>query len=73
MHDKFFVFLRCTIGDGQKVDVFLIAFLQLWLKFWDGIDKYYIVPVRKLFYFHHCCKHKDSKFFIVKTDLELEW
>jgi len=23
-----------------KVDVFLIAFLQLWLKFRDGIDKY---------------------------------
>jgi len=31
----------------------LIAFLHLWLKFWDGIDKYCIVPVRKLFYFHH--------------------
>jgi len=24
----------------QKVDVFLITFLQLWLKFRDGIDKY---------------------------------
>jgi len=23
------------------------------LKVWDGIDKYCIVPVRKLFYFHH--------------------
>jgi len=28
-----------------KVDVFLINFLQLWLKFRDGIDKYWIVPV----------------------------
>jgi len=54
MHITFFVFLRCLIGGGQKVDVFLIAFLQLWLKFRDGIDKYYIVPVRKLFYFDHC-------------------
>jgi len=26
MHNKFFVFLRCTIRGGQKVDVFLIAF-----------------------------------------------
>jgi len=40
MHNTFFVFLICTIGGGQKVDMFLIAFLQLWLKFWDGIDKY---------------------------------
>jgi len=32
----------------------LIAFLYLWLKVWEGIDKYWIVPVRKLFYFHHC-------------------
>jgi len=40
MHNTFSVFLRCTIGGGQKVDVFLIAFLQLWLKFGDGIDKY---------------------------------
>jgi len=32
----------------------LTAFLQLWLKFRAGIDKYWIVPVRKLFYFHHC-------------------
>jgi len=31
----------------------LIAFLHLWLKFCKGIDKYWIVPVRKLFYFHH--------------------
>jgi len=54
MHNTFFVFLRCTIGGRQKVDVFLIAFLQLWLKFRDRIDKYWIVPVRKLFYFHHC-------------------
>jgi len=27
--------------------------LQLWLKFRAGMDKYWIVPVRKLFYFHH--------------------
>jgi len=40
MHNAFFVFLRCTIVGGQKVDVFLIAFLQLWLKFRDGIYKY---------------------------------
>jgi len=40
MHNNFFVFLRSTIGGGKKVDVFLIAFLQLWLKFRDGIDKY---------------------------------
>jgi len=33
--------------------VLLITFLYLWLKFWEGIDKYLIVPVRKLFYFHH--------------------
>jgi len=32
----------------------LIAFLYLWLKVWEGIDKYWIVPVRKLFHFHHC-------------------
>jgi len=40
MHNTFFVFLRCTIGFGQKVDVFLIAFSLSWLKFRDGIDKY---------------------------------
>jgi len=34
----------------------LIAYLHLWLKFWKGIDKYWIVPVRKLFYFHHWVK-----------------
>jgi len=40
----------------------LIAFLQLWLKFRDGIDKYWIVPVRKLFYFRHwyCPIHNIS-------------
>jgi len=27
---------------------------HLWLKFCKGIDKHWIVPVRKLFYFHHC-------------------
>jgi len=36
----------------------MIAFLQLWLKFWDGIDKYWVVPVRQLFYFHCCCDRK---------------
>jgi len=50
----FFVLLKCTIQGGPKVNVLLIAFLHLWLKFWNGIDKYCIVPVRKLFYFHHC-------------------
>ena len=50
-----FVFSKCTIQlqGGKKVNVLLIAFLQLWLKFRDGSDKYWIVPVRKLFYFHH--------------------
>ena len=49
----FFVFKKCTIQGGLKVDVLLIAFSYLWLKFWEGIDKYWIVPVRKLLYFHH--------------------
>jgi len=53
MYRTFFVFLKCTIQGGPKVDVLLIAFLYLWLNFWEGIDKYWIVPVRKLFYFHH--------------------
>jgi len=47
------VFLKCATQGGPKLDVLLIAFLQLWLKFWDGIDKYWVVTVRKLFYFHH--------------------
>jgi len=38
----------------------LIAFLYLWLKFWEGIDKYWIVPVRKLLYFHHCKGHNGK-------------
>jgi len=54
MHRTFFVFLKCTIQGGSKIDVLLIAFLHLWLKFCKGINKYWIVPVRKLFYFHHC-------------------
>jgi len=54
MYRTFFVFLKCTTQDGPNVDVLLIAFLYLWRKFWEGIDKYWIVPVRKLFYFHHC-------------------
>jgi len=50
--------------------VLLIAFSYLWLKFWEGIDKYWIVPVRKLFYFHLCRSLKfltdnDSHFFAV--------
>ena len=53
MHRTFFVFLKYTIQGGSKVDVLLIAFLHLWLKFCKGIDKYQIVPIRKLFYFHH--------------------
>jgi len=53
MYRTFFVFLKCTIQGGPKTDVLFIAFLYLWLKFWEGIDKYWIVPVRKLFYFHH--------------------
>jgi len=54
MHRTFFVFLKCAIQGGLKVDVLLIAFLHLWLKFCKGIDKHWIVQVRKLFYFHHC-------------------
>jgi len=42
-----------------KLHVLLTAFLQLWLKFRAGIDKYRIVPVRKLFYFHHCALCKE--------------
>jgi len=54
MYRTYFVFLKCTIQGDPKVDVLLIAFLYLWLKFWEGVDKYWIVPVRKSFYFHHC-------------------
>ena len=57
MHRTFFVFLKCTIQGGSKVDVLLIAFLRLWLKFCKSIDKYWIVPVRNLFYFHHWVNH----------------
>jgi len=53
MYRTYFVFLKFTIQGGPKVDALLIAFLHLWLTFWEGIDKYWIVPVRKLFYFHH--------------------
>jgi len=63
MHHTFFVFLKCTIQGGSKVDVLLIAFLHLWLKFCKGYDKYWIVPVRKLFYFHHCLKQPRVKQF----------
>jgi len=55
---RFFVFLKCTTQGEPKLDVLMIAFLQLWLKFWDGIDKYWVVPVRQLFYFHCCCDRK---------------
>ena len=54
MHTTLFVFLKCTIQGWPKVDVLL--FLQSWLIFWDGSDKYWIVPVRKLFYFYHWLK-----------------
>jgi len=53
MYRTYFVFLKSTIQGGPKVDLLLIAYLHLWLKFWEGIDKYWIVSVRKLFYFHH--------------------
>jgi len=59
MYRTFFVFLKCTIQGGPKVDVLLIAFLIIWLKFWEGIDKYWIVPVRKLFYFQHCLLYEQ--------------
>jgi len=62
MYRTFFVFLKCTIQGGSKVDVLLIAFLYLWLKFWEGIEKYWIVPVRNLFYFDHCVKGVCSSF-----------
>ena len=65
MYRTFFAFLKCTIQGGPKVDVLLIAFLYLWLKFWEGVDKYCIVPVRKLFYFHHWRKLILSRFQIL--------
>jgi len=55
MYRTFFVFVNCTIQGGPKVDLLLIAYLHLWLKYWEGIDKYWIVPARNLFYFHHWC------------------
>jgi len=61
MYRTFFVFLKCTIQRVPKVDVLLIAFLHLWLKFWEGIDKYWIVPVRQLFYFHHCLSYSARR------------
>jgi len=33
MYRTFFAFLKCAIQVGPKVDVLLIAFLHLWLKF----------------------------------------
>jgi len=33
----------------RALDCFFIFMAEIW----DGIDKYWIVPVRKLFYFHH--------------------
>jgi len=54
MYRTFFVVSKCTILGGPKVDLLLIAYSLLWLKFWEGIDKYWIVPVRKLCYFHYC-------------------
>jgi len=53
LHSTFFyVFKLYNAGWGQSRPA-LDCFSQLWLKFWSGIDKYWIVPVRKLFYFHH--------------------
>jgi len=63
MYRTFFVFLKCTIQGGPQVEVLLIAFLYLWLKFWEGIDKYWLVPVRKLFHFHHCFRPRLYKDF----------
>jgi len=60
MYRAFFVFLKCTIQGGPKLDLLLITYLHLWLIFWESLDKYWIVPVRKLFYFHHC--RGDSTF-----------
>jgi len=57
MHRTFFVFLKYAKQCGPKVDQLLIAHLHLWLKFWECIDKYWIVPVRKLFYFHYWARH----------------
>jgi len=74
-----FVLLKCTIQGGPNVDVLLIAFLHLWLKFWDGIDKYCIVPVRKLFYFHHWLEIISTKYcqnsatFFSVNDLLYHW
>jgi len=33
MYRTFFVFSKCTIQGGPKVDLLLIAYLHLWLKF----------------------------------------
>jgi len=53
------VFPKGTISGGPKVDLLLIALLQLCFEFLDGIDKCWIVSVRKSFYFHHCLLGKD--------------
>jgi len=63
----YFVLLKCTIQGGPKVDVLLIAFSHLWLKVWDGIDKYCMVPVRKLFYFHHWFSHSNIRLLLSST------
>jgi len=72
MHRTFLVFLKCTIQGGLKVDVLLIAFSYLWLKFWEGIDKYRIVPVRKLFYFHHWLNLEEIKHKLANCSYKLE-
>jgi len=41
MYRTYFAFLKCTTQGGPNVDALLIAFLHLWLKFWEGIDKYW--------------------------------
>jgi len=53
MYRTFFCVFKMYNTGWAKVDLLLIAFLYLWLKFLEGIDKYWIVSVRKLFYFHH--------------------
>jgi len=67
MYRTFFVFLKCTIQGGPN-------FLHLWLKFLEGIDKYWIVPVRKLFYcnFHHCAPHNLMHFMYEKRRVSIE-
>jgi len=70
MYRSFFVFSKCAIQGGPKVDVLLIAFLYLWRKFCKGIDKYWIVPERKLFYFHHCLELYKNLWYSFRTTID---